>query len=332
MVSINDIAKALGISASTVSRALKSHPDISLETRELVKAYAAKVNYRPNALALSLKRQRSQTIGLIIPEIVHHFFSSVISGIEELAYSKGYRLIICQSNEDEARERINLQALIDHRVDGILVSVSKHTEKFDHFEEAIREGIPIVLFDRAADMINADKVLVDDYEGGLLAVNHLVSRGRKRIMHLAAPEAMSVGRQRRKGFIDGLKSHGMESNRDLIITCDSREGVLANKDSILQFASQIDGIFAVNDNTAISVIQLLTSHGYKIPEDISVVGFGNDPIASLVSPRLTTVDQQGFTLGRQAVEVLIHRLERPSVAGSHQTRVIGVNLQVRESS
>jgi LacI family transcriptional regulator len=143
---------------------------------------------------------------------------------------------------------------------------------------------------------------------------------------------MSVGRQRRKGFIDGLKSHGMESNRDLIITCDSREGVLANKDSILQLASQIDGIFAVNDNTAISVIQLLTSHGYKIPEDISVVGFGNDPIASLVSPRLTTVDQQGFTLGRQAVEVLIHRLERPSVAGSHQTRVIGVNLQVRESS
>ena len=187
LISINDIARALNISPSTVSRALKDHPDISTETKRVVKEYAEHVNYRPNALALSLKRQRSNTLGLVIPEIAHHFFSSVISGIEELAYAKGYRLIICQSNEDYHREVINTQVLLDHRVDGIFISMSKNTIDHGHFKDLIDSGIPIVFFDRVCEEVETDRVVTDDFNGALMATSHLLQRGCRKILHLALP-------------------------------------------------------------------------------------------------------------------------------------------------
>ncbi len=332
LISINDIARALGISPSTVSRALKDHPDISTETKRIVKEYAEKVNYRPNALALSLKRQRSNTLGLVIPEITHHFFSSVISGIEELAYGKGYRLIICQSNEDYQREVINTQVLLDNRVDGILISISKTTHDHGHFKDLIDTGIPLVFLDRVSEVIETDKVVTADFEGALIATNHLLERGCRKILHLASPEHMHVGRQRCAGYKKALSNFGIDPDPSLILQCDTRQEVYEMKEAILQLAPNIDGIFAVNDFTAIAAMQILQKSGFKIPEDIAVAGFGNDPIASIACPPLTTIEQRGYEMGKQAVEILIRRIEDPSTFIDFQTRIIPVSLEKREST
>ncbi len=332
LISINDIARALGISPSTVSRALKDHPDISTETKRVVKEYAEQVNYRPNALALSLKRQRSNTLGLIIPEIVHHFFSSVISGIEELAYAKGYRIIICQSNEDYKREVINTQVLLDNRVDGIIISMSKTTTDPAHFKDLIDSGIPVVFFDRVCEEVETDRVVIADFEGALLATSHLIERGCKKILHFASPQHLLIGRLRLQGYLKALSNYGIEYDPSYIIQCDTRQEVSDLKDQILRLAPEIDGIFAVNDFTAIAAMQLLQENGYKIPVDIAVTGFGNDPIASIANPPLTTVEQRGFEMGRQAVEILIRRIENPSTFIDFQARVIPVSIEKRASS
>ncbi len=332
LISINDIARALGISPSTVSRALKDHPDISTETKRIVKEFAEQVNYRPNALALSLKRQHSNTLGLIIPEIVHHFFSSVISGIEELAYAKGYRLIICQSNEDYHREVINTQVLLDNRVDGIFISMSKTTKDHGHFKDLIDSGIPLVFFDRVSEEVETDRVVTADFEGALLATSHLLERGCKKILHLASPQHLLIGRLRLEGYQKALANYGILQNQDFILPCDTRKEVFDMKEKILNLAPEIDGLFAVNDFTAIAAMQLLQENGYKIPENIAVTGFGNDPIASIASPPLTTIEQRGFEMGRQAVEILIRRIENPSTFIDFQTRVIPVSIEKRASS
>lgn len=332
LISINDIARALGISPSTVSRALKDHPDLSTETKRIVKEYAEKVNYRPNALALSLKRQRSNTLGLVIPEITHHFFSSVISGIEELAYGKGYRLIICQSNEDYHREVINTQVLLDNRVDGILISISKTTHDHGHFKDLIDTGIPLVFLDRVSEVIETDKVVTADFEGALLATNHLLERGCRKILHLASPEHLHVGRQRCDGYKKALSNFGVQPDPSLILQCDTRQEVYEMKDAILQLATRIDGIFAVNDFTAIAAMQILQKNGFRIPEDIAVAGFGNDPIASIACPTLTTIEQRGYEMGKQAVEILIRRIENPSTFMDFQTIIVPVSLEKREST
>ncbi|MCB9016606.1 MAG: LacI family DNA-binding transcriptional regulator [Lentimicrobiaceae bacterium] len=332
LISINDIARALGISPSTVSRALKDHPDISTETKRVVKEYADQVNYRPNALALSLKRQRSNTIGLVIPEIIHHFFSSIISGIEELAYAKGYRLIICQSNEDYKREVINTQVLLDNRVDGILVSMSKSTEEHGHFKDLIDSGIPLVFFDRVCEEVETDRVVTADFEGALIATSHLIERGCKKILHLASPQHLLIGKLRKEGYLKALYNYNISQHDSYIMQCDTRQEVYGLKDKILKLAPEIDGIFAVNDFTAIAVMQVLQENGYKIPDDIAVTGFGNDPIASIAHPPLTTVEQRGFEMGRQAVEILIRRIENPATFIEFQTRVIPVSIEKRASS
>lgn len=332
LISINDIARALGISPSTVSRALKDHPDISTETKRVVKEYAEKVNYRPNALALSLKTQRSNTLGLIIPEIVHHFFSSVISGIEELAYAKGYRLIICQSNEDYHREVINTQVLLDNRVDGILISMSKTTHDHGHFKDLIDCGIPLVFLDRVCEEVETDRVVTADFEGALIATSHLLERGCRKILHLASPQHLLIGKLRKEGYLKALSNYGIEKNPEFILQCDTRQEVYDLKENILRLAPEIDGIFAVNDFTAIATMQVIQEKGYKIPADIAVTGFGNDPIASIANPPLTTVEQRGFEMGRQAVEILIKRIENPATFIDFQTRVIPVSIEKRASS
>ncbi len=330
--SINDIAKALGISASTVSRALRGHPDINADTRHRVQEFARKVNYRPNALALGLKHQRSFTLGIIIPEIIHHFFSSIISGIEEIAYSKGYRVMICQSNEDFQREVINLQALIDHRVDGLLVSHSKTTENFQHFFEAAQSNLPIVFIDRFVNELNTDKVITDDFQGACMVTSHLIERGRKNIIHLAAPTQLVVGRERHRGYLEALKKFGLQANEELVFQCDTPAGVMAQKDKILKLATKIDSIFAVNDFTAIAAMKIIQEAGYKVPDHIAVAGFGDDPIASIVKPSLTTVEQKGFEMGMHAVKMLIERIEQPRGDFEPKTEVFPVKIIVREST
>lgn len=331
-VTIKDIARNLGVSISTVSRALKDHPDISRETKELVRNYAEKFNYRPNVLALSLRRQRSYTIGLIIPAIVHHFFSSVISGIEELAHKEGYNLIICQSNENQYREMINLQTLVDHRVDGILVSLSKTTQSFEHFTEAITNGMPIVFFDRVCEQIDTDKVLTDDFEGGLIATEYLVKKGCRNILHLAAPQHLPIGRDRCRGYCEALRRAGIEIREDRILKCDTREEVITMKQHLLELAPHIDGVFTVNDSTAIAVIKVLQQHGFKVPDDISVIGFGDGPNASIIQPELTTLVQKGYEMGRESVKLLLQRLNNPSADIAFQTKTFKPTLKIRQSA
>jgi len=332
ITSINDIARALGVSASTVSRALRDHPDISERTRARVQAFARSVNYRPNALALGLKQQRSFTLGIILPEIVHHFFSSIISGIEDLAYGKGYRLMICQSNEEFERERINLQALLDHRVDGILVSMSKNTFEFNHFEDAVDQGLPLVFLDRVCKNIETDRVVTDDFQGAHLVTTHLIRTGRRRILHLAAPQHLAIGRARLQGYIDALTDHNIGFDPELVLQCDTPAQVLAFRDQILGLAPEIDGVFAVNDFSAIAVMQLLQENGYNVPENIAVAGFGDDPIALIARPKLTTVEQKGYDMGREAVRMLLERLENPDKEKGFETKTFSATLKLRDSA
>lgn len=331
-ITIKDIAKMLGVSPSTVSRALKDHPDISEETRNLVKTFAEKVKYRPNALALSLRKQKTNTLGLVIPEIVHHFFSSVISGMEDLAYGEGYTMMICQSNENFYREVINLQALLDHRVDGLLVSISKTTREFNHLHNALDSGIPMVFFDRICDELDTDRVITDDFEGARIATTHLIETGCQKILHLAAPRHLLIGKNRYEGYVQALKNHKIPLDENLVLKCDTREEVMSMRQHILTLAPQIDGIFGVNDSTAIAVMQVLQENGYRIPEDISVVGFGDGPIATIASPPLTTLEQKGYEMGREAVRLLIQRLENPSAMINNQTKIITPSLVRRKTT
>ncbi|MGC8865965.1 MAG: LacI family DNA-binding transcriptional regulator [Bacteroidales bacterium] len=331
-LTIKDIAKKLGVSVSTVSRALKDHPDISEKTKALIRNFANEMNYRPNVLALSLRKQKSNTIGLIIPEIVHHFFSSVISGIEDLTYREGYNLIICQSNENQFRESTNLQTLIDHRVDGIIISMSKSTTNFNHFKKAWDDGIPMVFFDRICDAIETDRVVMDDYEGGRLATEYLIKKGCRNILHLAAAPNLLIGRNRRDGYLEALRQYNIPLRDKFILKCDTREEVLTMQNHILSLVPQIDAIFAVNDSTAIAVIQMLKRHGYRVPEDVRVIGFGDGPNATIVEPALTTVEQKGYDMGREAVRLLLQRLNNPNVPIDYQTRVFTPSIKERESA
>lgn len=330
--SINDIAKAIGVSPSTVSRALKDHPDISEATRNRIKAFAEKVNYRPNALALSLKKQVSSTIGIVIPEIVHHFFSSIISGIEDIAYSKGYRVMICQSNEDFQREEINVQALLDHRVDGLLVCISKSTNDFSHFKNVYKSQVPMVFLDRICKEIETDRVITDDFNGARLITNHLFETGCRRILHLGTFPQLLIGQDRQQGYLQALKDNNAEPLEELIMKCDTPQEVEAQQERILALAPDIDAIFAVNDFTAVAVMNLLKNNGYRIPEDIAIAGFGDDPIASIVDPPLTTVQQQGYQMGQEAMHLLLDRLAAPDEEKSAQSKTFQVELKQRKST
>ena len=331
-ITIKDIARTLGISASTVSRALKDHPDISPETKEQVKSFAQKVNYRPNALALGLRNSKTNTIGVIIPEIVHHFFSSVISGIEDVAYGKGYNVMICQTNESYQREVIDVQALIDNRVDGILISMSKNTLDHEHFQHILDNGIPLLFFDRVCESIESHRVIADDFQGARIATGHLIDKGCRRILHLAGPSHLLIGKNRKEGYIMALKERDLLVDESLIYKCDTREDVFLNGDKILSLAADIDGVFTVNDSTAIAVMQLLQRNGYRIPQDIAVIGFGDGPNATIAYPSLSTVEQKGYEIGQEAMRMLSVQIETGLVEVAFETRIFTPVLHPREST
>jgi DNA-binding LacI/PurR family transcriptional regulator len=331
-VTIKDIAKVLGISISTVSRALKNHPDISEVTRNQVKELARKLNYEPNALALSLRKNKTFTIGVIIPEIVHHFFSSVISGIEDVAYDRGYNVMVSQSNESYEREVINAQALLSNRVDGVLVSLAKTTLDFDHFRNFSNQSIPIVFFDRVCPEIITDRVITNDEGGAFAATEHLINIGCKRIAHFSAPQNLLIGQGRLTGYLRALKQYRFTYDPNLVLHCDTRELVLEKAEEFLRKFPDVDGIFAVNDSTAITVIQVMQKIGKNVPNDIAVVGFGDGPIALIVSPELTTVEQKGYEIGKEAIMLLLNKIENETSIDSFQTKVITPVLIPRAST
>jgi len=330
-VTIKDIAKTLGISASTVSRALKNHPDISRDTKDAVNELAKKLRYKPNAVALSLKNSKTNTIGVIIPELVHYFFSSVISGIEDVAYEAGYNVMICQSNESYEREIINAQALLSNRVEGALISISKQTNDFAHLQMIEESGIPMVFFDRVPDGFDSDIVIIDDKKAAYNAVCHLIDSGCQRIAHLAAPISLGIGKYRLEGYLDALKDHNIPYNEDYVIVADSFEMAAIATRKLIQLPSPPDGIFTVNDLTAVGVMKTLQKMGIAIPEKVAIMGFSAGSYSDITTPTLSSVDQHGYEMGVKAATVLLKRIESHRT-GEGETFYVETNLVIREST
>ena len=306
-----DIARRLGISTSTVSRALSDHPDVDSETKRRIKKLAKVLHYSPNPIAQSLRNNRTMTIGVIVPEITHDFFSSAISGIEEVAYQSGYTIILCQSNESFEREIINTNLLMHQRVAGIVVSISQNTKCGDHFNDLLRRNIPLVFFDRVCDDVIASKIVIDDYKSAFDAVIYLLSKGYKRIAHISGPKDVGICIKRRSGYFDALKQAQNSTQTGII-----RYGGLHEQDGYNSMTSLLtekkipDAIFAVNDPVAMGAYQRIKEAGLKIPDDVAIMGFSNNKITSLVDPQLTTVDQPSFEMGKKSAEILIGTIEK----------------------
>ena len=328
-ITIKDIAKELSISPSTVSRALKDHPDISVKTKFAVNELAKKLKYKPNEIALSLRHSKSNIIGVIIPELIHHFFSSVISGIDDLAYSNGYSVMIAQSNESYKRELKETQVMLSSRVAGLLVSVSKETKDFEHFKNLEENGLPIVFFDRVCQEMKTDKVVVDDFDGAFKAVDYLIKTGCKKIAHFGSSQHMLIGRNRQNGYLHALFKNGISIDDNLIFKCDDYDEAWYLTEKIIKSKNIPDAIFAVNDATAIGALQAIKHNGLKVPKDISVIGFTNGKISTMADPPLTTIDQHGYEMGQIAVRLLLNRLEKEDDDITPETRVIKTDLIVR---
>jgi DNA-binding LacI/PurR family transcriptional regulator len=330
-VTVKDLANKLSLHYTTVSKALRDHPDISDDTKNRVLSLAKELDYHPNSIAKSLKKQATSTIGIIVPSIKIDFFSAVISGVEEVAYEQGFNTVVCQSNEDSKREAIHVRTLISNRVDGVLVSVSQSTTSGTHFRALQKQGIPLVFFDRVCEDIEADKVVVDDYGGAVQAVRHLIQFGYRSIVHLAGPKNTSVGRDRCRGYTDELLRNGIAVDEELII-----HGGLQEKDGIAAFSElrsldkMPEAVFTVNDPVAIGLYKEIKRHGLEIPRDIAIVGFGDVKLSSYLDPPLTTVVQSPYKIGKAAAGMLLRRIENPGI--ETKVEVIETKLTIRESA
>ncbi|MEW6193553.1 MAG: LacI family DNA-binding transcriptional regulator [Bacteroidota bacterium] len=328
---INDIAKKLNISSSTVSRALSDHPDINKETKLKVKQLAEELNYIPNPIARSLKKNRTSVIGVIVPEIKHDFFSSAISGIEEVAYQSGYTIIVSQSNESYEREIINAGAMINQRVAGLIVSISQNTTDGHHFQKYIDRKIPLVFFDRVCNEINTCKVIVDDEKSAFDAVQFLIGKGYKKIAHFAGPDALTICKKRLNGYKEALQQNGINISEDFIRSGGLHESDGYNSMNYLLEKNLIpDAIFAVNDPVAIGAYQRIKEAGLKIPDNIAIVGFSNNKITSLVDPPLTTIEQPSFEMGETSAKMLIKMIESDEL--NTDTIILDTKLIVRKSA
>lgn len=326
-ITIKDIAKALGVSPSTVSRALKDNPDISLETREAIHKYAKEHSYKPNALALNLRTSRSNTIGVIIPQLVHHFFSCVLSGIEATAAKAGYHILVAQSNEQYEREVKIVHSFLAARVCGVIASLAKDTIQYDHYQELLNNNIPIVFYDRICTGVNTERVVVDDYAGSFAAVEYMIQTGCKRIYFYSSPPHMEISKNRRNGYLDAMKKYKMKVDDSMIKFCDTREQAIAITPDILEEEDRPDGFFAINDETASGILYACKQAGLKIPEEISICGFTDGAIAQNTDPKLTTVEQHGEEIGESAIGLLIDKIEGGKERSSN--KIVRTNLVVR---
>lgn len=334
-VTLKQIAKELDVSISTVSKSLRDSPEISEDTRLKVQAFAKLYNYKPNNIALSLKNKKTKTIGIIIPEIVHHFFATVISGIEQVANECGYNVIVCLSDESFDKEVINMEMLANGSTDGFIMSLSKETQQkkdFHHLQEVINQGMPVVLFDRISNDVLCDKVIIDDQLAAYEATNFLISKGLKKIALLTTVDYVSVGKLRTDGYKKALKLNNIEVNEDLIIKIEDIENCSIKIENLIK-SQKCDAIFAVNELFAVTAIKIAAKNNLKVPEDISVIGFTDGIISKYSTPTITTISQNGIKMGRKAAEMLIKRLELEDEEDEHyKTEIIETNLIIREST
>lgn len=333
-LTLKQIARELDVSVSTVSKALRDSSEISEDTRQKIKAFAKLYNYKPNNIALSLKNRKTKTIGVIIPEIVHHFFTTVISGIEHIANEKGYHVIICMSNNSFDKEVINMELLANGSTDGFIISVAKETQQkqdYHHLIEVISQGMPLVMFDRVIDEINCDKVVIDDLNGAKKAVQRLIELNCRRIGLITTVDYVSVGKLRTRGYMEALKENGIEVDPTLILKVEDFD---QSEGEIKTFLSdkELDGVFAVNEHFAIHAIKGFREKGLKVPDDVLVIGFTNGELSKLFIPSLTTVNQHGAEIGARAAKLLIKKLEHDHEEGPYETIIVETSLVERNST
>lgn len=331
-ITLKDIAKALNLSPSTVSRAMKDHPAISEETRRIVKSYASAHKYKPNTLAMQLRTNRNNTLGVIVPAIVHYFFSTVLAGIQDEAEAEGYNLIFCHSDERQEREVKSVQTLLDARVCGVLASLSKTTVDSRHFQELLDNNVQLVFFDRICADLNTDKVVVDDYAGAFKAVEHLVLSGCKRIAYLGASRNLPINNNRRLGYEDALKKHKIAVDSELIKVCDVSELVKEIVPPLFDTPNPPDALFCINDEVAAYCLDELRKLQLRVPEDVSVCGFTNSYITEVTNPKLTTVDQHGYEMGKIATRLLINRIEGRETKSGVVNKLVKTELVIRDST
>lgn len=334
-VTIKDIAKALDLSTSTVSRALRGSYEISPETKKLVLEYAEKINYRPNPIALSLKERRTRSIGVIVSEIANNFFSQAINGIESIAYNRGYHVIITQSHESQEREKVNVQHLASRGVDGLLVSVSSESDTVPYISELHEKGLPVVLFDRVTDEIETHKVVANNYLGSFHATEHLIFQDFKHIAHLTSSPYLSITKERLRGYKDALEKHGLQVQDHLIKYCPhggmTSQEVEDGLNGLFKEKQKPDAIYTAGDRLTTVCFGLLKRMKPK-RLDIGFTGFTNTQLGDLFAPTLTVVRQPAFEIGQTATELLIQMIESKRPVTEFETRVLDTSLIIRESS
>lgn len=331
---LKQIAKALGVSVSTVSKALNDSAEISEATKTKIQEFAKLKNYKPNIVALNLKNRQTKTIGVILPNILNSFFAKVFTGIEKVAEEKGYHIITCISNESLEKEIHAMELLSNGTVDGFILSISEESQKqnyFEHFIDCINDDVPIVMFDRVTDKVKCDKVIVDDLDSAFSATKHLIDTGCKKIALLSTIDNLSVGKLRAKGYYKALEDNNIDCDKSIIILTDSS----AEFDQKLKtlFATQkIDAVFALDEHASVSSLKLGVENGYAIPENLSIIGFADGVWSRRLTPSLSTVSQHGPEIGEAAARLLIQRLEDKREEYFYKTTIVKTELRQREST
>jgi LacI family transcriptional regulator len=332
---LKQIAKELNVSVSTVSKALNDSPEISDQTKIKIKEYAKLKNYKPNVIGLNLKNRKTKTIGVIIPNILNSFFAKVFSGIEKIADEKGYNVIMCISNESMDKEAHTLEMLSNGTIDGFILSVSEEAQKlheYDHFSAIINDGTPIVMFDRIAEGIECDKVIVDDFDSAFNSTKRLIDLGCKNIALLSSIDNLSVGKLRVDGYLKALEDNNIPINENIILRKESEEDLRRCVEAIFD-NNTIDAVFALAENDSVAALKIGIEKGYKIPEELSIIGFADGILASRrLTPSLTTISQHGVEIGEVAAKLLIDRLESKEEDIPYETVVIKTKLKEREST
>jgi DNA-binding LacI/PurR family transcriptional regulator len=328
---IKDIAQRLNISISTVSRALRNAPDVNNETKQAVMLLSEELNYQPNRLALSLRHKQTHTIGVIVPNL-DYVLSTMVRGIDEVALEAGYTVMVCQSNESYGREILNMRRLLDSLVDGFIISVSSETKLFDHFRKVQERGLPMVVFDRVTPDLVAPSVRLDNEEGGFIATEHMLEQGYGRIAILAGPANLGVSNSRLEGYLKALRKHKIKIDPKLIIYCDfNQDYAYYATQELLAMKKRPDGIFTISDRMAIGAMLAIKEKGLNMPQDIGLVGFNNEPVVSLVTPKISSVDMPSFELGKVAAKLFIETMHNNEDM-SKVEEVLKPKLFVRESS
>lgn len=330
-VSLKDLAKELGVSISTVSRALKNHPDISSEMTARIQQLARQRDYSPNPLAMGLLKQQTKMIGVIVPDLVTHFYSSIISGIENIAKQHGYYILILSSNESFQKEAESVQNLLNTRVEGLIVCLSQETNSFDHFEPLLKNEIPLVFFDRVCMTGKVSSVVADNVDAARLVTRHFYENGCRRIAYIAGPEHLNISQQRTLGYLSGLKECGLIEDRMLLERCNlSTDEAIAATARLLDSDAKPDAIFGINDTVAFAAMKEIKRRGLRIPEDIALVGFTDEFHATVVEPALTSITHPTFEIGQEAARLFFRQIVNPELPPVQ--KILKTKLVVRKSS